>query len=225
MDSVQTKSSCLPTTENNTLDGSSAVAENHSSHESSQSVVGSSRSHFNGANTSRPALPLDVPVWTKEQPHEEALEELVIHSAVGKPQTVIFTEDKMENTAIGEWGERFVHAFLTHWQGSESELRPSSVSWVNEKGESGLPYDFKVVFTSLSQQQVDTFIEVKSTVKAEKNYVQLSAQEMDLALKAKDRYHLYRVYKAGDSQNVKLCRIKNLAQCLHAKQLELFLYV
>ncbi|XP_055510244.1 uncharacterized protein wu:fj29h11 isoform X2 [Leucoraja erinacea] len=225
MDSVQTKSSCLPTTENNTLDSSSAVAENHSSHESSQSGLGSSRSHFNGANTSRPALPLDIPVWTKEQPHEEALEELVIHSAVGKPQTVIFTEDKMENAAIGEWGERFVHAFLTHWQGSESELRPSSVSWVNEKGESGLPYDFKVVFTSLSQQQVDTFIEVKSTVKAEKNYVQLSAQEMDLALKAKDRYHLYRVYKAGDSQNVKLCRIKNLAQCLHAKQLELFLYV
>ncbi|XP_032900561.1 protein NO VEIN-like isoform X2 [Amblyraja radiata] len=225
MDSVQTKPSCLPTTENNTLDGSSAVAKNHSSHESSQSGLGSSRSHFNGANTSRPALPLDVPVWTKEQPHEEALEELIIHSAVGKPQTVIFTEDKMENAAIGEWGERFVHAFLMHWQGSESELRPSAVSWVNEKGESGLPYDFKVVFTSLSQQQVDTFIEVKSTVKAEKNYVQLSAQEMDLALRAKDRYHLYRVYKAGDSQNVKLCRIKNLAQCLHAKQLELFLYV
>ncbi|XP_078257611.1 LOW QUALITY PROTEIN: uncharacterized protein LOC144594664 [Rhinoraja longicauda] len=226
MDPVQTKPTCLSPTEKDTPDRPAADAENHPSHESSQSMLGTNRSHFNGAHAFRTALPLDAPVWTKEQSHEEALEELAIHSAVGTPQTVIFSEDKAENTAIGEWGERFVHAFLTHWQGSDSQLKPSVVSWVNQQGESGLPFDFRVVFPSLNQQPaVDTFIEVKSTVKAEKNYVQLSAQEMDLALRAKSHYHLYRVYRAGDSQNVKLCRIKNLAQCLHAKQLELFLYV
>ncbi|XP_041072786.1 protein NO VEIN [Carcharodon carcharias] len=195
---------------------------------SQQSTASMTKSnHFIGAatNTSRPALPLDVPVWTKEQPHEEVLEELPIHGTVEKPQAIIFSEDKAENYAIGEWGERLVHAFLMHWKESDSQNKPKNVMWANENGESGLPYDFKVTFTSVSDEQVETFIEVKSTVKAEKNFVQLSAQEVDLALRVRDRYHLYRVYKAGDSQNVQLCRIKNLAQCLHAKQLELFLFV
>ncbi|XP_067859939.1 uncharacterized protein wu:fj29h11 isoform X2 [Heptranchias perlo] len=184
-------------------------------------------SNFNGASSimSRPALPLDHPVWTKEQPHEEVLEELPIHGAMEKPQAVAFSEDKAENSAIGEWGERLVHAFLNHWKESDSGHRPREVMWANENGESGLPYDFRVLFTSADNGQAETFIEVKSTIKSEKNFVQLSAQEVDLALQAKGHYHLYRVYKAGDSQNVRLCQIKNLAQCLHAKQLELFLFV
>ncbi|XP_051888907.1 uncharacterized protein wu:fj29h11 isoform X2 [Pristis pectinata] len=227
VNSVQTDPACLQPTESKTPDRPPATNNNHSSEESSLPVSVANSNHFNGAATStfRTALPLDAPVWTKEQPHEEALEELLIHGMVEKPEAVIFNEDKVDNTAIGEWGERLVHGFLMHWKESDSKLRPSAVDWVNEKGESGLPYDFRVVFTSVCQEQVDTFIEVKSTVKAEKNFIQLSAQEVDLALQAKDHYHLYRVYRAGDSQNVKLCRIKNLAQCLHAKQLELFLYV
>ncbi|XP_078082199.1 uncharacterized protein LOC144502066 [Mustelus asterias] len=195
---------------------------------SQQAAVSTTKSnHFNGAaaNASRPALPLDIPVWTKDQPHEEVLEDLPIHGSVEKPQAVSFSEDKADNSLIGDWGERLVYAFLLHWRESDSEHKPKNVMWANENGESGLPYDFKVTFTSVSNEQMETFIEVKSTIKAEKNFVQLSAQEVDLALKVRDRYHLYRVYKAGDSQNVQLCRIKNLAQCLHAKQLELFLFV
>ncbi|XP_072339919.1 uncharacterized protein [Scyliorhinus torazame] len=196
-----------------------------SDHPSQQSTPKSNTFSRAAANISRAALPLDTPVWTKEQPHEEVLEDLLIHGSVEKPQAVTFSEDKAENSAIGEWGERLVHAFLMHWKDSDSQHKPTSVMWANENGESGFPYDFKVTFTSVSDEQVETFIEVKSTIKAEKNFVQLSAQEVDLALKVTDRYHLYRVYKAGDSQNVQLCRIKNLAQCLHAKQLELFLFV
>ncbi|XP_069785977.1 uncharacterized protein [Narcine bancroftii] len=222
-DSSQTKPMCPQPTENKVPDCPPA-ANSHSSQESSMSRPGTNRTHFTGAptNTFRAALPLDDPVWNKEQPHEEALEELEIHDMVERP-AVLFNEDKLDNLAIGKWGESLVHAFLLHWKESDSELKPSAVSWVNENGESGLPYDFKVMFGMVSQE--DTFIEVKSTIRAEKNFVQLSAQEMELALKAKDHYHLYRVYKAGDSQHVKLCRIKNLAQCLHAKQLELFLCV
>ncbi|PWA21480.1 hypothetical protein CCH79_00003388, partial [Gambusia affinis] len=41
----------------------------------------------------------------------------------------------------------------------------------------------------------------------------------------KERYHIYRVYSAGDAQNVRLCRIQNLAQHLHTKDLALFLFV
>ncbi|XP_067914661.1 uncharacterized protein wu:fj29h11 isoform X3 [Heterodontus francisci] len=214
-----------PITANQTQDHPPVSASDHTSQQSGVSVTKSN--YFNGAaaNTSRRAVPLDTPVWTKEQPHEEVLEELPIHSMVEKPQEVIFSEDKTENCAIGEWGERLVYAFLMHWKESDSEHKPRDVMWANENGESGLPYDFKVTFTSVTDKQVETFIEVKSTIKAEKNFVQLSAQEVDLALQVRDRYHLYRVYKAGDSQHVQLCRIKNLAQCLHEKQLELFLFV
>ncbi|XP_072098501.1 uncharacterized protein [Mobula birostris] len=227
VDPVQTKPACLQPADSKTEDGLPADDEKHSGQETSVSKPGTNRNQHNGAAASafRPAVPLDAPVWQKEQPHEEALEELVIHSTVERPQAVIFSEDKIDKRAIGEWGEHLVHGFLMDWKESDSELKPIAVNWVNEKGESGLPYDFRVVFTSVSQGQVDTFIEVKSTSKADKNYVQLSAQEVDLALKFKDRYHLYRVYNAGDSLNVKLCQIKNLAQCLHTKQLELFLYM
>uniref|UniRef100_A0A4W3JPJ6 Wu:fj29h11 n=2 Tax=Callorhinchus milii TaxID=7868 RepID=A0A4W3JPJ6_CALMI len=191
-----------------------------------QSATLLAKSNFNGYNSSRPALPLDVPIWTREQPYEEVLEQLVIHSAVEKPQAVVFSEGNAENAAIGEWGERLVHAFLLQWKESNCEHKPQEVLWVNEKGESGLPYDFQVVFTGRDDVVSEaTFLEVKSTVKAEKNFVQLSAREVELALRAKEHYHMYRVYNAGDSQNVRLCRIENLAKCLNAKQLALFLFV
>ncbi|XP_043571064.1 protein NO VEIN isoform X1 [Chiloscyllium plagiosum] len=224
-DSNQSKPPCREPTANH-MPGQPPVTT--SDHTSQQPVVSVTKNnHFSGAdmNTPCPPIPLDVPVWTKQLPHEDVLEELLIHGMMEKPQAVVFNEDKVENYAIGEWGERLVHAFLIHWKESDSQHKPRDIMWANENGESGLPYDFKVIFTSMNDEQVETFIEVKSTIKAEKNFVQLSAQEVDLALKVKDRYHLYRVYKAGDSQNVQLCRIKNLAQCLHAKQLELFLFV
>ncbi|GCC17061.1 hypothetical protein chiPu_0017434 [Chiloscyllium punctatum] len=224
-DSNQSKPPCRESTANQTPGQPPVTTSDHTSQQPVVSVT--KNNHFSGAdmNTPCPPIPLDVPVWTKQLPHEDVLEELLIHGMMEKPQTVVFNEDKVENYAIGEWGERLVHAFLIHWKESDSQHKPRDIMWANENGESGLPYDFKVIFTSMNDEQVETFIEVKSTIKAEKNFVQLSAQEVDLALKVKDRYHLYRVYKAGDSQNVQLCRIKNLAQCLHAKQLELFLFV
>uniref|UniRef100_UPI00398E4A41 uncharacterized protein isoform X2 n=1 Tax=Pristiophorus japonicus TaxID=55135 RepID=UPI00398E4A41 len=226
MDSDRFEAVCPQPTASQTQDHPPAAAANDHARQQPAVLVTKSN-QFNGApaNMSRPALPLDDPVWTKERPHEEVLEDLPIHGTVDKPHTVVFSEDKAENSAIGEWGERLVQAFLTHWKESDSQHKPSDVIWANEKGESGKPYDFEVVFTSASNRQVRTYIEVKSTIKAEKKFVPLSAQEVDLALREKDCYHLYRVYKAGDSQNVQLCRIKNLAQCLHAKELELFLFV
>ncbi|XP_014346046.2 uncharacterized protein LOC102363940 [Latimeria chalumnae] len=169
-------------------------------------------------------LPLDNPVWARETLHENMLEELSIHSEQIR-QLVKFSEDNAGNTAVGEWGERLVGAFLSHWKESGCEPKLHSIIWNNQEGESGLPYDFKVSFLSDTGICSEVLIEVKSTVKSEKHLVQMSANEIDLALNKKDRYQIYRVYNAGDSQNVRLCRIKNLAQCLHAKQLELFLFI
>lgn len=130
--------------------------------------------------------------------------------------------------SIGEWGELLVHSFLCHWRDSSDPGRPTSVLWCNENGESGQPYDFKLTFGAAEGDGTNgamVYVEVKSTVKAEKSLIHLSANEMDFALKKRERYHLFRVYSAGDAQNVRLCRIQNLAQHLHTKTLELYLFV
>ncbi|RXN00805.1 hypothetical protein EOD39_8678 [Acipenser ruthenus] len=177
------------------------------------------------ASLPRPPLPLDCPVWAQRQPHEALLEDLTIESSVSGPQAVIFNEDTQDNIAIGEWGERLVYAFLLDWKENGIHNRPREIVWNNRNGESGQPCDFKVTFATDDGVLSEVFIEVKATVKAEKSFIHLSANELHLALKEKERYHIYRVYNAGDTRHVRLCRIKNLAQCLHAKELELFLFV
>jgi len=82
------------------------------------------------------------------------------------------------------------------------------------------PYDFELTF---ADRQV--YVEVKSTVKRDKAFIHLSANKLDFALKECERYHVFRVYSASHGHNVRLCRIRNLVQTLHAKVLELFLLV
>uniref|UniRef100_A0A3Q2G8V1 Wu:fj29h11 n=1 Tax=Cyprinodon variegatus TaxID=28743 RepID=A0A3Q2G8V1_CYPVA len=123
--------------------------------------------------------------------------------------------------AIGDWGEQLVNSFLCQWRDSDDPGRPTHVLWCNQSGESGQPYDFKLTFGEAGA----TFVEVKSTMKREKSFIHMSANELDFALKEKERYHVYRVYSAGDAQSVRLCRIQNLAQHLHTKDLSLFLFV
>ncbi|XP_035259283.1 protein NO VEIN isoform X1 [Anguilla anguilla] len=174
----------------------------------------------------RPPLVLDNPVWAKQLPPQAVLEDLVLDC--WRPKTVVFAEDKEDTGSIGEWGEQLVNAFFTHWKESGSPDGPREVTWYNSSGESGQPCDFKIVFAADGQGMDgchEVFVEVKSTVKPDKHFIHLSANELDLALKEKERYHIYRVYNAGDSQNVRLCRIKNVAQHLHSKELELFLFV
>lgn len=184
--------------------------------------VGSRVFQGNGA-IERAPLALDTPVWSNPLPPESVLEDLVLDCS--RPNTVEFPEEKSENQEIGEWGELLVNAFLTHWKESGSPNGPKDIMWYNRDGEGGQPFDFKVTFSTEDSGLHEVFVEVKSTVKSEKHFIRLSANELDLALKEKERYHIYRVYNAGDSHNVRLCRIKNLAQHLHSKELELFLFV
>lgn len=136
----------------------------------------------------------------------------------------MLSDDVMDVAAIGEWGEQLVNSFLCHWRDSGDPGCPTHILWCNESGETGQPYDFKLTFEPGSRPGV-VYVEVKSTIKKEKSFIHLSANELDFALKEKERYHLYRVYNAGDAQSVRLCRIQNLAQHLHTKDLELFLFI
>ncbi|KAM3591779.1 uncharacterized protein V6R79_007248 [Siganus canaliculatus] len=142
-----------------------------------------------------------------------------------RPQTVVLSEDSMDLTVIGEWGEQLVNSFLCHWRDGDEAGRPVHVLWCNQSGESGQPYDFKLTFGPAGGPGGVVYVEVKSTIKKEKSFIHLSANELDFALKEKERYHIFRVYSAGDAHSVRLCRIQNLAQHLHTKDLALYLFV
>uniref|UniRef100_A0A9J7XJU2 Wu:fj29h11 n=1 Tax=Cyprinus carpio carpio TaxID=630221 RepID=A0A9J7XJU2_CYPCA len=177
-------------------------------------------SQFQGAEAlQRPPMTLDSAVWSKAVAPEEVLEDLPLDCTM--PQTLVLPKDKEDTGSIGQWGEQLVHSFLTHWRENGG---PSQITWFNEKGESGRACDFKLTFTNNGSTQ-EVFVEVKTTVRRDRHFIHMSANELDLALKEKERYHIYRVYGAGDAQHVRLCRIKNLAQHLHSKSLELFLFV
>lgn len=138
---------------------------------------------------------------------------------------VILSDDVTERMATGAWGEQLVNSFLCQWRDSGEPGRPANVLWCNHSGESGQPYDFKLTFRPPEAAAGEVYVEVKATVKKEKSFIQLSANEVDFALKEKERYHIFRVYCAGDAQNARLCRIQNLAQHLHTKNLALYLFV
>ncbi|KAF7655711.1 hypothetical protein LDENG_00052270 [Lucifuga dentata] len=175
------------------------------------------------AESQRPPLALDFAQLDKVQPSQATLEDMEL--SCQRPTTVVLTGD--HSTAIGEWGEQLVNSFLCQWRDSSDPRRPEHVLWCNQSGESGQPYDFKLTFgpANSGREPWVVYVEVKATVKREKSFVQLSANELDFALKQKEHYHIFRVYSAGDSQNVRLCRIQNLAQLLHTKDLALYLFV
>ncbi|XP_049615652.1 uncharacterized protein wu:fj29h11 isoform X2 [Syngnathus scovelli] len=172
----------------------------------------------------RPPLNL---IWDKRQAPHVILEDLDV--TCQRPSTVGISNQR-DLKAVGEWGELLVHSFLCHWRDSADPGRPTRVVWCNQSGESGQPYDFELTFGPAGQEDDSVasdvlYVEVKSTQKKEKSFIVLSANELQFALTKKERYHIFRVYNAGDAENVRLCRIQNLAQHLHTKKLELFLFV
>ncbi|XP_040922726.1 protein NO VEIN isoform X2 [Toxotes jaculatrix] len=170
----------------------------------------------------RPPLNLDFSFCHKVQPPQVTLEDMEL--TCQRPTTVVLSDEEMDVATIGEWGEQLVNSFLCQWRDSSEPGRPAHVLWCNQSGESGQPYDFRLTFGHAGGQHV-VYVEVKSTVKKDKSFIHLSANELDFALKEKEHFHIYRVYSAGDALNVRLCRIRNLAQHLHTKTLALYLFV
>ncbi|XP_067286203.1 uncharacterized protein wu:fj29h11 isoform X3 [Pseudorasbora parva] len=179
-------------------------------------------SQFQGAESRpRPPLTLDNAVWSKAMSPEDVLEDLPLDYC-SMPQTLVLPKDSEDTACIGQWGEQLVFSFLTHWKESGGS-GPTDITWFNERGESGRACDFKLTFAG--EGACEIFVEVKTTVRRDRHFIHMSANELDLALKEKERYHIYRVFGAGDLRHVRLCRIRNLAQHLHSKSLELFLFV
>jgi hypothetical protein len=90
----------------------------------------------------------------------------------------------------GAIGEALVYHAILHGKlslGLEGE--GWTAEWVNEHGESLLPYDIKV-----TSQARHVFIEVKTTTVPNKNHFEISLAELDCAREHADNYMLARVY-------------------------------
>jgi len=94
-----------------------------------------------------------------------------------------------------------------------------SFIWTNQDTQKGLPYDFELTYRDNSR----IYVEVKSTRSDQKACFGISIQQVMFAQEMGARYHLYRVYCAGDTKNVRLASIDNVAQRLICKQLRLFM--
>lgn len=101
----------------------------------------------------------------------------------------------------------------------ESEM--VSYEWLNTNQESGLPYDFELV----SSDRDVTYVEVKATLSDHKACFEFSHRQLVFANEKGPRYHLYRVYCAGDPLRVRLVRVENLARRLEERQLKLFMAI
>uniref|UniRef100_A0A3P9L232 Wu:fj29h11 n=1 Tax=Oryzias latipes TaxID=8090 RepID=A0A3P9L232_ORYLA len=146
----------------------------------------------------------------------------MLSCSVTQESTVMHREHDIQ--VIGRWGEQLVNSFLCHWRDSHDPDRPTHVLWCNQDGESGWPYDFKLTFGATGKQK-EVFVEAKSTSRKEKAYIQISVNELEFAMTKQEGCQLFLVFSAGDPQNVRLYRIRNLAKQLQNKSMQLFLFV
>ncbi|CAH0489522.1 unnamed protein product [Peronospora farinosa] len=127
------------------------------------------------------------------------------------------TMSKEEREAIGRWGEEYVYNQLKQQHAdSASNL---IVEWVNEKEESGLPYDL----TLSSGNKVVEYIEVKSTRTTEKGVFEISMNELDQAAIHGSTYCIYRVFNAGNSALCRVIRMKNPVSLVRQRKIQLAL--
>ena len=98
---------------------------------------------------------------------------------------VVFSEEPRDLDSIGAWGERLVFSFLSHWRDGDAPGRPAHITWSNQNGESGQPYDFKMTFAPPAEEGGDeeggtreVFVEVKATVKKEKAFIHLDRKSV-----------------------------------------------
>jgi len=97
----------------------------------------------------------------------------------------------------------------------------TSFHWANVEKESGLPYDFEL----RSPDAEVTYVEVKATLSDHKACFEFSQRQLVFASEKGARYHLYRVYCAGDPVRVRLVRVENLTKRLEERQLKLFMAI
>lgn len=96
--------------------------------------------------------------------------------------------------ATGRWGEAVVCQYLRLQAASARSLLV--VDWVNETGESRLPYDIRV--HDVEEGEV-YYVEVKATRAESKTFFEVSPAELAFCQQQGDRHHVYRLTGAAGS--------------------------
>lgn len=122
---------------------------------------------------------------------------------------------------VGRWGEKLVAQYLD----KQKELgNIIEYMWRNDEDEVGDPFDFEVMVKDENGFHKD-YIEVKSTKSNNKEVFQISVQQIKFADEKKNRFHIYRVFNAGDSERVRLIRLTDLDTRLSTKQVRLCMLI
>jgi hypothetical protein len=125
--------------------------------------------------------------------------------------------------AVGRWGEALVYHYLMirHPKGK--------VFWVNKDSESMACYDIKIeepMTVNGCDRIVTTFIEVKSTRYNALNTFEISPNEWSFASGAPAvHYDIYRVYNAGDANNVRIHIVRDLLESVTDRRVRLCLAI
>jgi hypothetical protein len=132
--------------------------------------------------------------------------------------------DASDRRAVGRWGEALVYHHLVR-------TRPGwRVTWVNEREETNAFYDIRMDWVPDGADDPGgvartIFAEVKTTRFADKNAFEVSPWEWDFAQRPGVDFRIYRVYSAGDRENVRVRVVKNPAKLVREKAVSLCLAV
>lgn len=117
----------------------------------------------------------------------------------------------------GIQGERLCYEVLKkEWQGS------ADVFWVNEKNESGLPYDICLHF---NDSNTTVYVEVKSTTTASKQFFRITRKEMEKAQESRDKYWIYRVFNVLNPEQASMSRLIDPIQLWEGKFVNMFMQI
>ena len=117
----------------------------------------------------------------------------------------------------GRQGEQYVFEYLKWKYPNEN------IEWMNEKNESGGPYDIRMIVKS-ENDRVE-FIEVKTTRLYDQNTFPVSIGEVEYLLQHPSNYFIYRVYYADNKDLSTITVINKIKDNLQMKHLRLSMTV
>ncbi|XP_060585230.1 uncharacterized protein LOC132741150 [Ruditapes philippinarum] len=159
------------------------------------------------------------PIWTF-MATDYLYEDLGTGKDLGNIDSLTLCDDAA-GPEIGEWGEALVAQYLERQKQLGKIL---DYFWKNSEEETGCPFDFEIQLSGNSGI-LSNYIEVKSTVSEDKEVFEISMQQIQFAEHEKEKFHIYRVFNAGNPERVKLIRITNLDMRLAKKQVKLCMLI
>jgi hypothetical protein len=125
------------------------------------------------------------------------------------------------NVKVGRFGELWVWEILKKKHENDIYVE---LEWMNEMDESGLPYDF--ILTNKRIQRIK-YIEVKSSVRKNKNVFPISLNELMFMKTNEENFEIYRLSNVSEEHpdQITLKILTNLANKLNEHQYSLFMAI